>query len=146
MNPEEPTALREWIDEPAVSRGKSPADYAPPVPWLGPSVAVGAFVVWLLLMGVARISLWGYLIASLMGALLGIMLTLVGMAWGVAIVFADNTRRGLWFTIFPPYMVIYAIQRWEWMRQPAVLFLCGLTLAFGSLYGANWMMSTPAAP
>jgi hypothetical protein len=73
---------------------------------------------------------WG-LIGVIGGSLLGLMMTLAAMAWAVAIVFADDTRKGLWFVLFPPYMVVYAVRRWSWMAQPAVLFLCGLVLALG---------------
>jgi len=137
MTPTEPEALHDWIDDPP-SR-KSPAEYARPVRGLSLVTFSGTLVTWMLLMLVARSSIMGGFLASIIGAMLGAALTLVGMAWGSAIVFADSPRRGIWFSLFPPYMVLYTVQHWHWMRQPAVLFFCGLTLAFGAMYGAMWL-------
>lgn len=134
----EPETLHDWIDDPPRKR-KSPEEYARPVRGLAVVVAGGTLVTWLLLMLLARTSIMAGFIASLTGAMLGTALTLVGMAWGSAIVFSDSPRRGIWFSLFPPYMVLYAVRNWNWMRQPTLLFLCGLTLAFGSIYGAMWL-------
>lgn len=139
MNSENPSPLEDWIDEAPAAIKKSPADYARPISGLAVGTAAGTAVVWGLLMLLARSSLMGAFIASITGAMLGITLTLLGMAWGSAIVFADSSRKGIWFSLFPPYMVLYAIRHWGWMRQPTVLFLSGLTLAFGSIYGTMWL-------
>jgi hypothetical protein len=84
----------------------------------------------------------GLLLLSIVGTLAGVVLTLLATAWGVAIVFADDTRSGLWFVIFPPYMVVYAMRRWRWMAQPSVMFLCGLALALGSLIAVQRLTPT----
>lgn len=139
-----PEPVTDWQDEalPAFSPSGNP-----PRPWFTTLVVAGTCG-WL---GVAillsRLSPTGGLIAAICSALVGLSVTMVAMAWGSAVVFADSTRRGLWFTLFPPYMVYYAIIRWRQMRDPTLLFLCGLLIAFVPV----WVLSptehaaTPAA-
>ncbi len=76
----------------------------------------------------------GLLLFAVIGSLIGLMMTMIAMAWGSAIAFTDGTRAGLLFTIFPPYMPYFAATRWRWMAQPSVLFLAGLMLAVVTLW------------
>lgn len=73
------------------------------------------------------------LAAALLGAVVGLSVTLVSQAWAASIVFADQVRKGLWFAIFPPYMVVYSVRHWNWMWQPTLMFLAGLGLIAASL-------------
>ncbi len=142
-----PRPVENLTGKPQASRKRvrAPTDYVWPVRWLIPILIVATALLLALLIAVARISEVSYAVAAISGALLGLAMTLVGTAWGSAIVFADSPRRGLWFTIFPPYMVVYTVQHWNWMRQPAVLFLCGLCLAFGILFGPRWLATAADA-
>lgn len=85
----------------------------------------------------------GLLLFAVVGALIGLVMTMIAMAWGSAIAFTDSTRSGLLFTIFPPFMPYFAVTRWRWMAQPSVLFLTGLALAVATLWTVKLM--TPAS-
>lgn len=69
--------------------------------------------------------------AVMIAAMVGLAGTLIGSGWGAAVAFAEGTKQGLWFALFPPYMIWFSLTRWSRMRQPTVVFLCGLTLALG---------------
>lgn len=85
------------------------------------------------------------LMFAIIGSLMGLMMTMVAMAWGSAIAFTVGTRSGLLFTIFPPYMPYFAATRWRWMAQPSVLFLAGLALAIATLWATKRMIPPPPA-
>lgn len=108
-----------------------------------------SFVVCPVLMGgvllIAALAPLAGLILALCVALIGLALTLLAMGWGAMIVFADSARKGMWFAIFPPYMVYYAAAHWSVMARPSLLFLCGCVLTFGTLFGVQWMTSDRAA-
>jgi len=137
-SPSEPVAPEPVVWETAPVKPRvDPGSYVLRTPWFIPLTVMGTILAWLAIVALARLPPWGVVAGVIGGALVGLMLTLVAMAWAVAIVFADDTRRGLWFVLFPPYMVVYAVQRWSWMAQPTILFLCGLVLAFGAPYAAG---------
>jgi len=71
---------------------------------------------------------------SLVGAMTGLVMTMIAMAWGVAIAFSDSAAAGLWFVLFPPYMPYFVAKRWRWMAQPTVLFLAGLMLVAATFW------------
>ncbi len=133
--------LTDWIEEPPAETGKPrkqrPEDYLWLRWWFHPVVMGLTLVLLAGVVGVARMSSFAGAFAALLVALAGLTATMIAHAWGVAIVFADSPKRGLWFAMFPPYMVYYAVIRWNWMAQPTVLFLCGLALAFGAIYAAR---------
>lgn len=133
--------LTDWIEEsppPSGSpRKQRPEDYVWPRWWFHPLVMGTTLALLAGIAVLARTSLMAGTIGALAGALVGLTATLIAHAWGVAIVFADSARRGFWFAVFPPYMVYYAVVRWQWMAQPTVLFLCGLVLAFGALFAVK---------
>jgi lysylphosphatidylglycerol synthetase-like protein (DUF2156 family) len=132
----------EWLAEAPVSprRGAHPSDYVLRTPWFVPVTLLGTAVLAAAMIVVVQRPPWGLLIGILGGSLIGLLMTLAAMAWAVAIVFADNARSGLWFVLFPPYMMVYAVRRWEWMAQPTVLFLCGVILAIGVPWGLQqWL-------
>jgi hypothetical protein len=132
--------LTEFVDEPASSSHAkpSPDQYVLRWPWYYAALFGGCALLFGGLYAMAG-SIAGLLTLSLVGTLIGLVLTMIAMAWAVAIVFADDTRSGLWFVLFPPYMPFYAVRRWRWMAQPSVMFLCGLTLAAASLIATEWL-------
>jgi hypothetical protein len=132
-HPPEPVA---WEADPVKPR-VDPGSYVLRTGWFVPLTVLSTALAWLGIMLLVRLPPWGLLAGVIGGALVGLMMTMAAMAWAVAIVFADDTRRGLWFVLFPPYMVVYAVQRWSWMSQPTILFLCGLVLAFGAPFAAT---------
>lgn len=140
MSSSPPETVTEWLEDPPprppAPRRARPEDYVLRRPWLNPVVTAVSVLVLGVSLGLATVSPLMALVGALLGASVGIVMTLVAMAWGTAIVYADDARRGLWFTLFPPYMAVYALQRWSWMSQPTVLFFAGLMVAFGALYGA----------
>lgn len=139
--PSSPELVTEWLDADPPAASTSEAAWQR---WLIP-VTVGLTPV---CMGVVLLMAWyapfAGLILALCSAMIGLAVTLVGMGWGSMIVFADSTRRGLWFAIFPPYMVYYAVTHWKTMRRPTILFLCGLVLAFGTVLAVQSMVPAPA--
>jgi hypothetical protein len=136
--------LTEFVDEPSVRR-PDPGQYVLRSPWYYPVLLGGAGLLYGLLVVFAQ-GVAGILSLAIIGTLAGVVLTLVAMAWGVAIVFAEDTRKGLWFVIFPPYMAVYAALRWKWMAQPSVMFLCGLALAGASLWTTQRLAATLGEP
>jgi hypothetical protein len=80
---------------------------------------------------------------GLVGSMTGVVMTMIAMAWGVAIAFTDSTAAGLWFVLFPPYMPYFAATRWRWMAQPSVLFLTGLALAVATLWTVKLLTPAP---
>jgi hypothetical protein len=141
VSPSDPVAPEPLVWDDAPPRPQ-PGDYVLRTPWFHPLIVGGTGLALLVVRLLADWSPWGLIFGVIGGCLLGLMLTLAAMAWAVAIVFADNARRGLWFVLFPPYMVVYAVQRWSWMAQPTVLFLGGLALAFGAPYVAGLYRET----
>lgn len=135
-------AQREFVHAPAVLH---PAQYVLHQPWYYPGVIGGSALLFGLLFACSG-SVWGLITLALVGTLTGVVMTLVATAWGVVIVFADNTRSGLWFVLFPPYMAVYAVRRWQWMAQPTVLFLCGVALAVASLWSAQRQVQLLSSP
>lgn len=133
---------REFVHGPVVP---DPSQYTLHQPWYYPSVIGGSVLLFGLLFACSG-SFWGLLALALVGTLIGVVMTLVATAWGVAIVFADNTRSGLWFVLFPPYMAVYAVRRWQWMTQPTVLFLSGVALAVASLWSAQRQVQLSSLP
>jgi hypothetical protein len=133
MTTSPPEQVREFVDRP---NRTDPGAYVLASSWYYPGVIGGCGLVFAVLYACSG-SVAGLMALSLGGALLGALLTLAATAWGVVIVFADDTRSGLWFTLFPPYMVVYAVRRWQWMAQPSVLFVCGVLLAGASLWAAQ---------
>lgn len=125
--------LQEFVQEPVVPQ---PRQYVLHQPWYYPGVIGGSVLLFGLLFACSG-NVWGLIALALVGTVTGVVMTLVATAWGVAIVFADNTRSGLWFVLFPPYMAVYAVRRWQWMAQPTVLFFCGVALAVASLWTAQ---------
>lgn len=117
-----------------------PGDYVLRTRWFAPVVIAFTAVVAAGMVWAVQHPPWGLVIGIVGGSLIGLMMTLTAMAWAVAIVFADDTRKGLWFVIFPPYMPVYAVQRWRWMTQPTILFLCGLVLALGVPLGVQYSL------
>lgn len=93
--------------------------------------------------GLALQSLAGWLTFALAGSLIGVMMTMIAMAWGAAMAFTEGTRTGLLFTMFPPYMPYFAATRWRSMAQPSILFLAGLGLAAATLWTAQRMVPPP---
>lgn len=71
---------------------------------------------------------------------LGLIMTLAATAWGSMIALTESARAGALFIVFPPYMFFYAATRWRWMAQPAVLFVCGITLAIVSIFAAKELL------
>lgn len=144
--PPTPEPVTEWLDdEPAA--GGAPARGSRSVidqSWWNPTVGAGTAVLLLIAILAAPQSVTAQIVVALCGSLLGMAMTLVGTAWGTAVVFAESTRKGLWFTLFPPYMVFYTMRRWSQMHQAAILFLCGLALAFGSIFAPHiWQSMAP---
>ena len=138
--------LTEFVGESPGSRPPiDPGQYVLRSPWFYPSVIGGTAGLFAALYSAAH-GIAGLLAFAIVGTLAGVVLTMIAMAWAVAIVFADDTRRGLWFVIFPPYMPVYAVLRWKWMAQPSVLFLCGLTLAIASLWTTQQLAASLAVP
>lgn len=133
--------LTDWIEESPTPSGsprtQRPEDYVWRRWWFQPLVMGATLALLSGIAALARVSLMAGTIGALVGALVGLTATLIAHAWGVAIVFADSSRRGFWFAVFPPYMVYYAVVRWQWMAQPTVLFLCGLVLAFGAVFAVR---------
>jgi MFS family permease len=114
-------------------------------PWYYPVLFGGCALVFGVLYALAN-SIAGLLALSLVGTLTGMVLTMIAMAWAVAIVFADDVKSGLWFVLFPPYMPLYAARRWRWMAQPSVMFLCGLALAAAASIAFQWRAKSIEAP
>lgn len=141
--PPVPEPLTEWIDADA------PVGSTVEQAWQGWVLPVSLVVSPVLMGGVLLVAVLAPLaglILSLCVALLGLALTLLAMGWGTLIVFADSTRKGMWFAIFPPYMVYYAAAHWAVMARPSILFLCGCVLTFGTLFGVRWITSDRTPP
>jgi|GEM_PF-2308873 len=136
-------AVSEFVDEPRPPI--DPGRYVLRWRWYYPTLFGGTAGLFATLRVVAN-SFPGLLVMVIVGTLIGLVMTLAAMAWAVAIVFADDTRRGLWFVIFPPYMPVYAARRWQWMAQPTVLFLCGLALMAATILMTQHVASNLAAP
>ncbi len=83
------------------------------------------------LWGLAQLSPVMPLLAMVLATAIGITATLVASAWGAAVAFGESTSHGLWFALFPPYMIWYAARRWSQLHTPTVLFFCGVLLTFG---------------
>ncbi len=142
MTSSAPEPITEWAeDAPSATprRRSSPEDYVWPRWWFIPLTLVITAALLAILLAAGRISPLVGVLMALLGALGGLTATLIAHAWAMAIVFAESSRKGVWFAAFPPYMVYYAIVRWRWMAQPTVLFLCGLILAFGTMFGLRWL-------
>ncbi len=73
--------------------------------------------------------------------MVGLLFTLVAMAWGALISLTESPQCGLLFIVFPPYLFYYSITRWRWMSQPMVLFLCGLGLMAGAIVTGQWLLA-----
>ncbi|MDZ4685335.1 MAG: hypothetical protein SH850_09610 [Planctomycetaceae bacterium] len=146
-SPSEPVEPEPLVWEAASTKPKvDPGSYVLRTRWFIPLTVLGTIVAWLAIVALAMLPPWGLIAGVIGGALFGLMLTLAATAWAVAIVFADDTRRGLWFVLFPPAKVVYAVQRWSWMAQPTILFLCGLVLAFGAPYAAGLSSAKDVEP
>lgn len=145
--PPTPEPVTDWMDD-APEAGVPPVRVSRSVmnqPWWNSAVGAGTGVLLVIAILVAPRSVTAQIVIALCGSLLGMALTLVGTAWGTAVVFADSTRKGLWFALFPPYMVVYTIRHWPQMHQAAILFLCGLALALGSLFAPHiWQSFAPS--
>ena len=139
MTPPDHDELTDFIDASAAAPPSkpNPARYVLHWRWFYPALFGGCALLFGVLHAMAN-SVAGLLAFSLIGSLTGLVLTMIAMAWAVAIVFADDTKSGLWFVLFPPYMPFYAARRWQWMAQPSVMFLCGLALAAASLIATEW--------
>ena len=107
--------------------------------WFYPVTLLVPVLVFVVGYAFARQSTTGMLLFAVIGAMFGLVMTMIAMAWGSAIAFTDGTRAGLLFTIFPPYMPYFAATRWRWMAQPSVLFLTGLALAVATLWTVKLM-------
>jgi hypothetical protein len=138
----------EWLDEPAATTTVGSSSAAPFADcerlawrrwWVIPLLFSLTAIIeaGLLILG-RNDPQWG-IVAALIGCLLGLGCSLAAQGWAVAIVFAESPRKGAWFVFCPPYMLYYCIVRCRWMAQPTVLLLCGLTLAFGTVYGIRWL-------
>lgn len=147
MSAPERGELTEFLDErPAAPPSKpDPGQYVLHWPWYYPALFGGCALVFGVLYAASG-SIRGLLLFSIGGSLVGLVLTMIAMAWAIAIVFADDTRSGLWFVLFPPYAPLYAARRWQWMAQPTVMFLCGLALAAASILATEWVAKSVEVP
>jgi hypothetical protein len=132
-------------DAPPSPPKPDPGQYVLRWPWYYPTLIGGCGLLFAALYA-ASSGVAGLLLFALGGSLGGLVLTLMAMAWAVAIVFADDVRSGLWFVLFPPYMPVYAVRRWKWMAQPTAMFLCGLALIAASLWMTQRLAKSVAAP
>lgn len=125
--PAGPTPLS--VEGGTVSRRNRPEDHLVRWRWFEAAVAAGTLLTFGLLCAVSRVSgglaplWWG------LGTLLGMAITFVGMSWGAVVALLDDAKRGLLYAVFPPYLVYLTIVRWRLLRQPTIVFLCGLGLA-----------------
>jgi hypothetical protein len=122
-----------------------PGQYVLRWPWYYPVLYGGSAAVFGALYAASG-SVAGLMLFAIGGSLAGLVLTLIAMAWAVAIVFADDARSGLWFVLFPPYMPFYAVRRWRWMAQPTAMFVCGLALIAASIWMTDRLAKKMAAP
>lgn len=136
MTSAEPEEVTEWVEPPHTAAPHKLDQYLCRSPWYYPAVFGGSVAIFAALYGFACLRpLERAVLLVGLGTSFGIVLTLLATAWGAAVAFADDVRRGIWFAICPPFVVYFAVVRWRWMAQPAVLFLCGLGLSLAAIYG-----------
>jgi hypothetical protein len=138
--------LTEFVDDSPMPRNPiNPEQYVLAGRWYFPTVVGGTVALFGGLYSLGG-SFPGLLALVIVGILAGLIMTMIAMAWAVAIVFADDTRRGLWFVLFPPYAPVYAALRWKWMAQPTVLFLCGMGLVIATVWATQHLTAKLVAP
>lgn len=111
--------------------------------WFYPVTLLTPVAVFALGYGLVTDSPLTLLAFGLVGSMSGVVMTMIAMAWGVAIAFTDSTRAGLCFALFPPYVPYFAATRWRWMAQPTALFLAGLALAIATLWTVKLLTPAP---
>lgn len=142
MTTDQPAEVSEFLDQPAVSPLPIDLERFRVGPWFYPTV-LGGSVTLFLGTYVGASSPMGILAFVLVNCLTGLVMTLLATAWGAAVAFAESARSGIWFAVFPPFMVVFAARRWRWMAQPSVLFLTGLALAIVSLWETQRLAPPP---
>lgn len=143
MGEAEPIFEEAAVSAPARRASGDPASMVVRGVWFYPVTLLIPLGVFAAGYGFATQSTTGLLMFAVVGALVGLMMTMVAMAWGSAIAFTDGTRAGILFTVFPPYMPYFAVTRWRSMAQPSVLFLAGLSLAVATLWTVKMMTPAP---
>lgn len=128
---------------PTVPRRGDPAQMVVQGKWYYPTIGLVPVVVFVTGYTCATGSPLSLLAFSLVGAMTGLVMTMIAMAWGVAIAFADSAAAGLWFVLFPPYMPYFVAKRWRWMAQPTLLFLAGLALVGATVWTVKALAPAP---
>lgn len=76
--------------------------------------------------------------------LLGLVLSLVGSGWGAIEALGYSRRDGVWYLLFPPYILVFGVRKWSFMAQPTLVFASGLLLAVWGM-ASVWQLSAALA-